>query len=122
MNDLYAYVNGPWLATHVIPEDRGVDGTFHKLRDDAEVGRWVHTLVNELGAIRERSWYREKDFRAHRRVVGGDCWVTDILEGDYYLDGERYDLALDRYRSAADRYPRNPWPFLRMGKGFFCAC
>lgn len=36
MNDLYAYVNGPWLATHVIPEDRGVDGTFHKLRDDAE--------------------------------------------------------------------------------------
>lgn len=37
MNDLYAYVNGPWLATHVIPEDRGVDGTFHKLRDDAEV-------------------------------------------------------------------------------------
>ena len=36
MNDLYAYVNGPWLATHVIPDDRGVDGTFHKLRDDAE--------------------------------------------------------------------------------------
>lgn len=89
------------------------------LRDDAEVGRWVHTLVNELGAIRERSWYREKDFRAHRRVVGGDCWVTDILEGDYYLDGERYDLALDRYRSAADRHPRNPWPFLRMGKARF---
>lgn len=37
MNDLYAYVNGPWLATHVIPDDRGVDGTFHKLRDQAEI-------------------------------------------------------------------------------------
>ncbi|RNE48209.1 M13 family metallopeptidase [Corynebacterium alimapuense] len=36
MNDLYAYVNGPWLADHVIPDDRGVDGTFHRLRDDAE--------------------------------------------------------------------------------------
>ena len=43
MNDLYAYVNGPWLATHVIPEDRGVDGTFHKLRDDAEAD--VHDIV-----------------------------------------------------------------------------
>ncbi|MGP6175060.1 M13 family metallopeptidase [Corynebacterium sp. A21] len=36
MNDLYHYVNGPWLASHVIPDDRGVDGTFHQLRDTAE--------------------------------------------------------------------------------------
>lgn len=36
MNDLYRYVNGPWLDKHVIPEDRGVDGTFHQLRDTAE--------------------------------------------------------------------------------------
>lgn len=31
MKDLYTYVNGPWLDSHVIPDDRGVDGTFHKL-------------------------------------------------------------------------------------------
>uniref|UniRef100_UPI00373636E2 M13 family metallopeptidase n=1 Tax=Corynebacterium sp. TaxID=1720 RepID=UPI00373636E2 len=37
MKDLYTYVNGPWLDSHVIPDDRGVDGTFHKLRDDAEL-------------------------------------------------------------------------------------
>ncbi|MEZ2121911.1 MULTISPECIES: M13 family metallopeptidase [unclassified Corynebacterium] len=36
MKDLYRYVNGPWLDSHVIPEDRGVDGNFHKLRDRAE--------------------------------------------------------------------------------------
>lgn len=36
MDDLYRYVNGPWLDSHVIPEDRGVDGTFHTLRDNAE--------------------------------------------------------------------------------------
>ncbi|MCU0845698.1 MAG: cobalamin-dependent protein [Spirochaetes bacterium] len=93
------------------------NGVF--LRDDAEVGRWVHTLANELGAIRKRSWYRENDFRAHRRVVGEDCWVTDILEGDYYLDEERYDRALECYRAAAGRHPQNPWPFLRMGKARF---
>ncbi|WP_257181660.1 M13 family metallopeptidase [Corynebacterium cystitidis] len=43
MNDLYQFVNGPWLDTHIIPDDRGVDGTFHKLRDDAEAN--VHDIV-----------------------------------------------------------------------------
>mgnify|MGYP002621680915 CR=1 FL=1 len=53
MNDLYAYVNGPWLATHVIPEDRGVDGTFHKLRDDAEadVRDIVETDTGRAGTL-----------------------------------------------------------------------
>ena len=36
MKDLYYEVNGEWIAQHTIPSDRGVDGTFHKLRDDAE--------------------------------------------------------------------------------------
>ncbi len=45
MKDLYRYVNGPWLDTHIIPDDRAVDGTFHKLRDDAEAD--VHALVKE---------------------------------------------------------------------------
>ena len=34
--DLYRHVNGTWLATHTIPSDRPVDGTFHQLRDLAE--------------------------------------------------------------------------------------
>ncbi|MBC2682595.1 peptidase M13 [Corynebacterium sp. 4HC-13] len=34
--DLYRHVNGHWLATHEIPADRAVDGTFHTLRDRAE--------------------------------------------------------------------------------------
>jgi radical SAM superfamily enzyme YgiQ (UPF0313 family) len=89
------------------------------LRGDAEVGRWVRTLANELGAIRERSWYREKDFREHRRVTGEDCWVTDILEGDYHLDEGSFGRALELYKTAARRHPRNPWPFLRMGKAHF---
>lgn len=45
MDNLYEHVNGDWLATHVIPEDRAVDGTFHKLRDDAEAA--VHELVQD---------------------------------------------------------------------------
>ncbi|WP_297850882.1 M13 family metallopeptidase [uncultured Corynebacterium sp.] len=45
MKDLYKLVNGPWLESHVIPDDRGVDGTFHGLRDKAEED--VHELVKE---------------------------------------------------------------------------
>ncbi|MDK8626695.1 M13 family metallopeptidase [Corynebacterium appendicis] len=45
MKDLYRIVNGPWLESHVIPDDRGVDGTFHGLRDRAEED--VHELVKE---------------------------------------------------------------------------
>ncbi|WP_018296730.1 M13 family metallopeptidase [Corynebacterium lubricantis] len=45
MNDLYQFVNGPWLDHHIIPDDRGVDGTFHALRDEAEAH--VHELVTE---------------------------------------------------------------------------
>lgn len=45
MKDLYQLVNGPWLGSHVIPDDRGVDGTFHALRDEAE--ELVHEIVDK---------------------------------------------------------------------------
>lgn len=54
MKDLYQSVNGPWLESHVIPDDRGVDGTFHALRDKAEAD--VHAIV-EKGAGRASDLY-----------------------------------------------------------------
>nr|VDG62068.1 endopeptidase O [Streptococcus thermophilus] len=54
MKDLYQLVNGPWLESHVIPEDRGVDGTFHALRDKAEED--VHAIV-ETGEGRAADLY-----------------------------------------------------------------
>lgn len=45
LSDLYHFVNGLWLKTHTIPDDRGVDGTFHALRDQAEED--VHAIVEE---------------------------------------------------------------------------
>ncbi len=35
-DDLYGHVNGGWLATHEIPADRSIDGSFIVLRDRAE--------------------------------------------------------------------------------------
>lgn len=34
--DLFLHVNGEWLATHEIPADRGRDGAFHAISDQAE--------------------------------------------------------------------------------------
>ncbi|AKK02084.1 M13 family metallopeptidase [Corynebacterium epidermidicanis] len=49
MDNLYEEVNGQWLAEHVIPADRGVDGTFHKLRDDSEAH--VHALLEASSGL-----------------------------------------------------------------------
>ena len=35
-DDLFAHVNGKWLESHVIPDERSVDGAFHVLRDNSE--------------------------------------------------------------------------------------
>ncbi len=54
-DDFFRYVNGTWLDTHVIPDDRAADGSFHKLHDEAEAH--VRTIIEEaapdtiLGAL-----------------------------------------------------------------------
>ncbi|BBG01091.1 MULTISPECIES: M13 family metallopeptidase [Pseudonocardia] len=47
-DDLFAHVNGRWLATHEIPEDRAQDGAFRVLRDRAE--EQVRAIVEECAA------------------------------------------------------------------------
>ena len=43
MRDLFELVNGQWVATHEIPADRGIDGSFYALRDKSEAD--VHALL-----------------------------------------------------------------------------
>ena len=47
-DDLFAHVNGRWLRTHEIPEDRSQDGAFRVLRDRAE--EQVRVIVEECAA------------------------------------------------------------------------
>lgn len=44
-DDLFSHVNGKWLETHEIPDDRSVDGAFHVLRDRAEEN--VRDIITE---------------------------------------------------------------------------
>ncbi len=48
-DDLFRYVNGAWLARHEIPADRGRDGTFHHLHDQAEQD--VRDLIMEAAEV-----------------------------------------------------------------------
>ena len=89
------------------------------VRTDDEARNMVMLLVNQLGKIRQRSWYRETDFIHHHEAMGPDCWVTDILEGDYFLDEEFFDEAEDAYRQVMEKYPENIWGYIRMGKSRF---
>ncbi len=47
-DDLFAHVNGRWLSTHEIPEDRSQDGAFRVLRDRAE--EHVRQIVEDCAA------------------------------------------------------------------------
>ncbi|MBC3179284.1 M13 family metallopeptidase [Corynebacterium lujinxingii] len=45
MHDLFELVNGEWVANHEIPADRGIDGAFYQLRDQAEED--VHAILSD---------------------------------------------------------------------------
>jgi len=47
-DDLFRHVNGRWLATTEIPDDRAVDGAFIRLRDQSEAE--CHTIVEAAAA------------------------------------------------------------------------
>lgn len=44
-DDFFRYVNGTWLASHQIPDDRAADGAFYALHDQAE--RDVRAIIEE---------------------------------------------------------------------------
>ncbi|MGW6131311.1 M13 family metallopeptidase [Cellulomonas sp. NPDC055163] len=47
-DDLYAHVNGRWVASHEIPADRATDGAFRALHDRAE--EQVRVIIEEAAA------------------------------------------------------------------------
>ena len=84
-DDLFTHVNGRWLRTHEIPEDRSQDGAFRVLRDRAE--EQVRAIVEECAA-------------------GGDAPGTDAQRiGARQLKRLRRDTIL-RHTRLRRRHPR----------------
>ena len=61
-DDLYQHVNGAWLKSTVIPDDRPLEGTFTALRDGAELA--VKAIIEEAAA-------KGGDATGIERKVGG---------------------------------------------------
>jgi radical SAM superfamily enzyme YgiQ (UPF0313 family) len=86
------------------------------LRKDRQVSQWMTELILELERVKKMSRYCNKNFKLHRQVAGTECWVTDILEGDYNFEEGKYKKAQECYQRIRNNHPQNPWGYLRMKK------
>jgi putative endopeptidase len=68
-DDLFGHVNGQWLRSHQIPDDRAQDGAFRALRDRAEED--VHAIVE--GASGEPSTDARKIADLYRSFMDVDA-------------------------------------------------
>ncbi|WP_297005598.1 M13 family metallopeptidase, partial [uncultured Corynebacterium sp.] len=100
-DDLYRHVNGAWLASHRIPADRAVDGTFHALRDRAELD--VREIVEEADpGTRIGALYRS--FMDEDGENGIEAAGLDVLDVD--LDPVRAASCLDELVAVLARLDR----------------
>ncbi len=97
----------------------GVDDTPF-LRNDPFVEKSMVRLLDELEKTGSRSFYRPADFAAHRKA-GADCWITDIMEGDYWYDEKNFYEAERLYLRVKKGHPENIWPVMRLGRLCFSA-
>ncbi|MBI4900646.1 MAG: peptidase M13 [Actinobacteria bacterium] len=107
-DDLYRHVNGRWLETEPIPEDKPMTGAFVRLRDDSEAE--VHAICDELVAADPTTLTEEQtkiaalygDFMDAQRVEElDDAPLAPLLER---VEGIDSVLALQSYLGWALRY------------------
>ena len=91
----------------------GHDGLFTRPE------RFTEEAILRLSTMLERSGranrYTGKDYAAHREVAG-ECYATDLMEGEQCEFAGRLAAARRIYERLAAREPWNPWPLLRLGR------
>ena len=98
-DDLYAHVNGRWLAAHEIPADRAMDGAFRALHDQAE--EQVRDIIADAGAVRRGGdVHRPRRGQGRRRVR--------VVHGHRRRRGRRHRAAAHRPRARRGGDRRRP--------------
>ena len=103
-NDLFRYVNGPWIDTYRLPDDRSRYGSFDKLAEDAE--NQVRDILDadDCPAVKSEALYRSFLNTDAIEAAGLDP-IRDELD--------LIDSAIDK--AALTRVPAAPicsaWPF-----------
>ena len=83
-DDFFRYVNGPWLDTHVIPDDRAGDGHFYRLRDLSE--ERVRTIIedapedSQIGALYRSFMDEERCDALGTAPLAPDLALVDAAE------------------------------------------
>lgn len=57
-DDLFRYVNGPWIDTYRLPDDRSRYGSFDRLAEQAENDVQAILEDEECTAVRSQALYR----------------------------------------------------------------
>jgi anaerobic magnesium-protoporphyrin IX monomethyl ester cyclase len=81
--------------------------------DRKETKGWIKRLLTESSVVSRQAAYKTGNFAAHRKTVGEDCWMTDLLEGDFYLESGEIEQAITMYKKIISRHPNNIWGYLR---------
>lgn len=92
-----------------------LDGDIY-VNEHAQVESWKKEVIDVVEMIREEAAYGPVQFKKHRRNNLADTWMTDFMEGDFYLDHSDYSKAERMYRRVITTFPENPWGHLRLGK------
>jgi putative endopeptidase len=82
-DDLFQHVNGQWLSTHEIPDDRSQDGAFRALRDRAEedVRAIVEEAASEPGDDAQRIAHLYASFMDVERIeAAGTAPLRPLLD------------------------------------------
>ena len=75
-NDLFRYVNGPWIDTYRLPDDRSRYGSFDKLAEDAENQVRDILAADDCPAVKSEALYRSFG-KAARTLPAG--WRVLVL-------------------------------------------
>jgi anaerobic magnesium-protoporphyrin IX monomethyl ester cyclase len=75
--------------------------------------KWIKRLLKESRAVSRQAAYKTENFTAHRKTSGEDCWMTDVLEGDFSLESGDIRQAVAIYKRIINRHPENVWGYLK---------
>ena len=105
-NDLFRYVNGPWIDTYRLPDDRSRYGSFDKLAEDAE--NQVRDILDadDCPAVKSEALYRSFLNTDAIEAAGLDP-IRDELD--------LIDSAIDNARARHHQPSRRPRP-VRLGR------
>ncbi len=110
--DIYNSAKKDGKINDSIWEKKSDNGLY--LIDKKISGKWIKKILSAAKKVSAKAIYRETDFAASRKLEGTESfWMTDILEGDYFLDSGDNRKAAKIFKKVIKDNPGNIWGYLK---------